>query len=463
MSQNQPPTTAIPQEHGVYQQAKIPPQSTEAEQALLGACFLKKEALEDGVAGLAPADFYRESHRLVFRAMVILFEQSEPIDLVTVTTALKDNGQLDQAGGMAYLANLTSHAFVSGYQAHIRIIKEKSLLRSLIVMGNNISEMCYMGNSPVDVVMADAEAELFAVTGAKNEKIESLKELVPPVLESVTKRREIGDSITGIPSGFYDFDRMTAGLQNTDLIIIAGRPSMGKTALALNFIRNAAVSSQVPALCFSLEMSKEQLTERLISCHGKVNSLGLRTGSLLDRDWSIMLKAADNLKSVPIFIDDSPSLSVTEIRVRSRRMVARHKVGLIVIDYLQLMRGSSASGANRTQEVSDISRGLKSLAKELKVPVIALSQLNRSLESRANKRPMLSDLRESGAIEQDADVICFIYRDEVYHKDSAKTGLAEIIVGKQRNGPTGDLTVAFLKEFSRFEDLTNQHSEPWNK
>ncbi|MBU1417383.1 MAG: replicative DNA helicase [Proteobacteria bacterium] len=442
--------------------ANIPPQALETEVALLGACFLYQEVVGDALSKLIAKDFYRTSHQLIFEAITKLFQKNEPVDLYTVHNMLQADGYLDAAGGMAYLSELSSVVpSVAGYGAWSRIIREKSMLRRMIIMGANIQQLCYQGNTPIDEVMAEAEAALFAVTGAKDEEIDSIKKLIPPVIKTVTSRREIGSAVTGIPTGFHELDRMTAGLQATDLIILAGRPSMGKTALAMNIVRNASYHSKVPCLCFSLEMSKEQLTERLISCHGKVNSQGLRTGGLLDRDWDIMLKAADNLADIPIYLDDTPSLSITDIRVRTRRMVARHKVGLVVIDYLQLMRGHGGAGANRQQEISDISRGLKTLAKELKIPVIALSQLNRSLETRADKRPMMSDLRESGAIEQDADVIAFIYRDEVYRKDSAKQGIAEIIIGKQRHGPTGDFSVAFMKEFSRFEDLTNNHSEPW--
>lgn len=437
---------------------RIPPQDLQAEEGLLGACLVAKEAVGVAVELLAATDFYRDANKEIFSIIQELFDRSEPVDMVTVVNGLKEAGKLDLVGGAARVATLSDVIPLGPHVASwARIIKKKSQLRRLIRLGSELIELGYVGSRSIEEIMAEAEAGLFALSSPDHEAVRSLKEIVPVVMETIEKRQQADSSVTGVHTGFHEMDRMTSGWQPGDLIILAGRPSMGKTALAFNLMLNA----KVPGLAFSLEMSGDELGERLLSNASLVNSQAMRTGNVMDRDWPKLTVGQGKLQAKDIHVDESASLSVVDVRIRARRMKARHDIGVIVVDYLQLMRGRTSN--SREQEIADISRGLKTLAKELKVPVIALSQLNRGVEQRADKRPKLSDLRESGAIEQDADVILFIYRDDYYNtrSDNPNKGLASIIIAKQRKGPTGDFDLHFQPEFSRFEDLSTWMDEPW--
>jgi replicative DNA helicase len=437
---------------------RLPPQNLEAEQCVLGSILLQQGALVKILELVEPSDFYREAHKIIFTAMVDLFEKNEPQDIITVSNILKNQNKLDEVGGPAYLANLTDIVPVAANIIfYAKIIRSKAILRRLIQTSTEIATRCYEEQDDIDSLVDDAEQTIFEISHSKsNQDFQALKKIIPETFKKVEKLAEKKELITGVPSGYEDLDRMTAGLQSSDLIIIAGRPSMGKTALAMNIVQNAAIFNKIPVAVFSLEMSKEQLGMRMLCSVSRVDSQSLRTGFIKDPDWPKLARATGILSEAPIFIDDTPALSVLEMRAKSRRLKAEHKVGLVVVDYLQLMRGRSGA-ERREQEISEISRSLKAMAKELDLPVIALSQLNRSLESRTDKRPQLSDLRESGAIEQDADVICFLYRDAVYNKseDNPKRHIAEVIIGKQRNGPTGSVELTFIDKFTTFESYTH--------
>ncbi len=436
---------------------RLPPQNLEAEQCVLGSVLLQQGALVKVLELVAPADFYREAHKIIFTAMVALFEKNEPQDIITVTNLLKDKNQLDDIGGPAYLSNLTDIVPVAANIAYYaQIIRSKAILRRLIQTSTEIAARCYEQQDDIDALVDDAEQTIFEISRTKSSQdFQSLSKIIPDTFKKVERLAEKKELITGVPTGYDDIDRMTAGLQSSDLIVLAGRPSMGKTALALNILQNTAILNKIPVAVFSLEMSKEQLGMRMLCSVSRVDSQDLRTGFIKDPDWPKLARATGILSEAPIFIDDSPAISVLEMRAKSRRLKIEHEIGLVVVDYLQLMRGRS-SAERREQEISEISRSLKAMAKELDLPVIALSQLNRSLESRPNKRPQLSDLRESGAIEQDADVICFLYRDEIYNKseDNPKRGIAEVIIGKQRNGPTGTVELTFIDKFTTFENYS---------
>ena len=436
---------------------RLPPQNLEAEQCVLGSILLQQGALVKILELVTPLDFYRDAHKIIFSAMVALFEKNEPQDIITVTNILKDKNQLEEIGGPAYLANLTDIVPVAAniiYYA--QIIRSKSILRRLILTCTEIASRCYEEQDEIDSLVDDAEQTIFEISRTKSSQdFQALSKIIPETFKRIERLAEKKELITGVPTGYDDLDRITAGLQPSDLIILAGRPSMGKTALAMNIVQNAAIFNKIPVAVFSLEMSKEQLGMRMLCSVSRVDSQDLRTGFIRDPDWPKLARATGILSDAPIFIDDTPAISVLEMRAKSRRLKAEHNIGLIVLDYLQLMRGRT-SAERREQEISEISRSIKAMAKELDLPVIALSQLNRSLESRPNKRPQLSDLRESGAIEQDADVICFLYRDEIYNKseDNPKRGIAEIIIGKQRNGPTGTVELTFIDKYTTFENYS---------
>ena len=436
---------------------RLPPQNLEAEQCVLGSILLQQGALVKILELVAPQDFYREAHKVIFNAMVALFEKNEPQDLITVTNLLSDRNQLDAIGGPAYLSNLTDIVPVAAniiYYA--QIIRTKSILRRLIQTCTEIASRCYEEQDDIDGLVDDAEQTIFEISRSKsNQDFQALSKIIPETFKRIEKLAEKKELITGVPTGYDDLDRITAGLQPSDLIIVAGRPSMGKTALAMNIVQNASIFHKTPVAIFSLEMSKEQLGMRMLCSVSRVDSQDLRTGFIRDPDWPKLARATGILSEAPIFIDDTPAIGVLEMRAKSRRLKTEHNIGLIVVDYLQLMRGR-LNAERREQEISEISRSLKAMAKELNVPVVALSQLNRSLESRPNKRPQLSDLRESGAIEQDADVICFLYRDEIYNKseDNPRRGIAEVIIGKQRNGPTGTVELTFIDKFTTFENYS---------
>ncbi len=448
--------------HSSVPGGRIPPQNVEAEQSVLGTILLSDHSLTAVLETLESADFYQDRHKLIFEAMVTLFEKNEPQDIITVSNKLKDLNSLEQAGGVAYLATLTSIVPVTANLLHYaKIIRQKAILRSLIRVNTEIASRCYDEQGDIDILVDEAEQAIFEIARSKsNQSFTPLKNIIPAAFETVEQLYKRKEMITGVPTGFAELDKMTAGLQPSDLIILAGRPSMGKTAFAMNIAQNAALLEKTGIAVFSLEMSKEQLAMRLLCSAGHIDSQRVRTGKLHTEDWPKLTRAVGMLTEAPMYIDDTPAISVLEMRAKVRRLASHFPLGMIIVDYLQLMRGRG-SIENRTQEISEISRSLKAMAKELKVPVIALSQLNRSLESRTDKRPMMSDLRESGAIEQDADVICFIYRDEVYNKadDNPNIGIAEIIIGKQRNGPTGTVKLTFIKEFTMFESLSG-YDEP---
>lgn len=437
---------------------KLPPQNLEAEQSILGSILLENNSINNVLEIISHSDFYSEAHRKIFNLMVELSEKNEPVDFITLSNALRNKNILDSVGGAAYLAslvdNVPSAANVANYA---KIVKEKAILRGLIGSATDIISSCYETGSDVDQVLDQAEHSIFEIAENKvRPSFYPIKEIVKDSFRSIEDLFARKELITGVPTGFEKIDDITSGLQKSDLIIIAGRPSMGKTAFALNIAQFAALEADTPVAVFSLEMSKEQLVFRLLASEAKVDSQRLRKGFLGETDWPKLTTAAGRLSEASLFIDDTPAITVLEMKAKSRRLKADRGLGLIIVDYIQLMRGGSYRDS-REQEISEISRSLKGLAKELKVPVIALSQLNRKVEDRTNRRPQMADLRESGAIEQDADVIAFIYRDEVYNKseDNPEKGTAEIIIGKQRNGPTGTVKLAFLEKFTCFENLSH--------
>jgi replicative DNA helicase len=433
----------------------VPPQNIEAEESVLSRILLEGTTLLEVVEILAPADFYRTSHQKIFAAMTDLFNRNEPIDTVTVANHLKESGQLEQVGGAAYLARLLDVPPAVDAPHYAGIIHDKAVLRRLIEKSNAIAKRCFLEQGNADDIVDYAEASIFEVTEKKaRQAFYPLSKLIDGNIDFLEEKQKNKSLVTGVPTGFTQLDNLTSGLQNSDLIILAGRPSMGKTALALNIARNAAVDHGVPVAIFSLEMSKEQLSLRMLCAEASIDSSRLRSGFFSMEDWERVTDAAGVLSAAPIFIDDSASLSAMDVRAKARRLKMDKNIGLIIIDYLQLMQGR-AGAERRDLEISEISRGMKALAKEISLPVIALSQLNRMLEQRTDKRPRLSDLRESGALEQDADVVAFIYRDEVYNKEETnpRKGIAEVILAKQRNGPTGDALLTFLAAYTRFENM----------
>ncbi|WP_084813396.1 replicative DNA helicase [Desulfogranum japonicum] len=441
----------------------LPPQNLEAEQAVLGTVLLQDKALLKIVEILEPRDFYRQAHQTIFSAMVLLFEKGEPHDLITVTSLLNDQNKLEEIGGAGYLASLTDIIPFSGTLVHhAQIIRKKSVLRRLIKTTSEVAARCYDTQDDIDSLVDEAERTIFEIAQSKSgQGFQPMSSIVPKAFDRITKLFDRQEHITGVATGYEELDRMTAGMQPADMIVLAARPSMGKTALALNIVQHAALVEKTPVAVFSLEMSMESLALRMLCSIGRVDSQRMRTGRLLDSDWPKLTRATGMLAESKIFIDDTAGITILEMRAKARRLKSEHDIGMVVIDYLQLMQGKSGV-ENRAQEISDISRSLKAMAKELDVPVIALSQLNRSLENRTDKRPQLADLRESGAIEQDADVIMFIYRDEVYNKaeDNPNKGIAELIVGKQRNGPTGTVKLTFLGQYTTFETYTNLTPPP---
>jgi len=443
-------------DEGAEQRLKVPPNSIEAEQALIGGLMLNAQAWDKIADVVVGDDFYRKDHRLIFAAIANLVEDGSPCDVVTVSEHLDSRGELDQAGGLAYLATLANEtAGAANARAYAKILRERSTLRALINAGNEISGNAFASDGrTASQVLDDAERMVFEIAekGSRGKRgFKSLKQILPEAVDRIDMLHQSEGNITGISTGYNEFDKLTAGLQPGELVIIAGRPSMGKTTLALNIAENAAIGSKVPTAIYSMEMPSQQLALRMISSLGRVDQTHLRTGNFPDEDWSRINTAVQLMSEAPIFIDDTPSLSPTEIRARARRLHREHDLGLIVIDYLQLMQ-VEGSKENRATEISEISRSLKALSKELAVPVIALSQLNRSVEQRTDKRPVMSDLRESGAIEQDADLIIFIYREEVYNQDTPRKGIADIAIAKQRNGPIGDFPLTFVGRYTKFEN-----------
>ena len=438
------------------QRLKVPPHSIEAEQSLLGGLMLDHQSWDKIADVITERDFYRKDHRLIFAAIASLAEDANPCDVVTVSECLDNRGELDSAGGLEYLASLANETpGAANARSYAKILRERSMMRSLISAGNEISGAAFTNDGrTASEIVDEAERLVFEIaeSGSRGRSgFKALKHILPDAVDRIDVLHQSEGDITGIPSGYTEFDKLTAGLQQGELIIVAGRPSMGKTTLAVNIAENAAIGSQVPTAIFSMEMPSQQLAFRMISSLGRVDQTHLRTGRFPDEDWSRINTAVQLMSEAPIFIDDTPSLSPTEIRARARRLQREHGLGLIVIDYLQLM-AVPGSKENRATEISEISRSLKALAKELSLPIIALSQLNRSVEQRTDKRPVMSDLRESGAIEQDADVIVFIYREEVYNPDTPRKGIADIAIAKQRNGPIGDFPLTFVGRYTKFEN-----------
>ncbi len=441
---------------------KLPPHSIEAEQSVLGGLLLDNEAWDTVYERLSESDFYRKDHRLIFNSIEMLVRDDKPCDVVTLAEWLDNNNELDKIGGLSYLASLAQNTPSSAnIAAYSNIVRERSVLRQMIRAGTEICNSAYNTEGrKAEEILDQAERMVFEIAEQQSRGRKGavdIKRLLTAAMERIDELFNSEEGLTGVSTGFADLDHMTSGLQKSDLIIVAGRPSMGKTAFSINIAEHVAIAAQLPVAVFSMEMPGEQLVMRMLSSLSRVNQQNVRTGKLTDDDWPKISSSVAILENTRLFIDDTPALTPGELRTRCRRIAREQKgLGLIVVDYLQLMQtGSNAE--NRATEISEISRSLKALAKELNVPVIALSQLNRSLEQRTDRRPVMSDLRESGAIEQDADVILFIYRDEVYHDDSPDKGTAEIIIGKQRNGPIGKVRLAFLGSYTKFEDLVRDN------
>lgn len=440
---------------------KLPPQNLSAEQSVIGAMLLDKNAIVHVIDLLQPDSFYRDAHRYIYEAILSIFERNEPADLVTVTEELRKSGKLDAVGGSVYISDLlNSVPTAANVTYYAKMVEEKAVLRRLIDAGTKIVNDCFDEQNKVDAVLDSAEKTIFEIALKKaRQGFHKIDHILKDVLDIMDKLYGKKEAITGIPSGFPDLDKMTAGFQNSDLIILAARPSVGKTALALNFAQNAAIRHKIPTAVFSLEMSKEMLAQRLLCAEAEIDSQKIKTASLSDSGWKRLVKSIERLSEAPIFIDDSPILTAMEMRAKARRLKMEHGIGLIVIDYLQLMQGKQ-SVENRVQEISEIARALKTLAREIDVPVIALSQLSRAIEQRQDRIPRLSDLRESGEIEQTADMVFFIHRDDYYNPNSDKGNIAQLIIAKHRNGPTGSVELVFRKEFTKFESRSTYEAAP---
>jgi len=434
---------------------KVPPHDIEAEQAVIGSMLTDKDAVISAIEVLKEEDFYREDNKAIYEAILNLYNRSEPIDIITVKSELESMGKFEQVGGLEYLAELPEKVpTTANSMKYIKIVEEKSTLRKLIKTANEIIELGYDPTEDVDDIMEGAEKKIFNVMQNKNQKgYAAMKDIL---VDSFTQLEELYNRkqhITGVPTGFADLDYKTAGLHSSDLVLVAARPAMGKSAFALNIATNAAIRAKVPVAIFSLEMSKEQMVNRILCSEAMVDSNKVRTGRLEEDDWSKLAEAIGPLSEAEIYIDDTPGISVMEIRAKCRKLKLEKNIGMVVIDYLQLVQGSNKRNGSREQEISEISRSLKILAKEIGVPVIALSQLSRAVEQRPDHRPMLSDLRESGAIEQDADIVMFLYRDDYYNQDSEKKGIAEVIIAKHRGGSTGTVELLWLGSYTKFVNL----------
>lgn len=440
---------------------RLPPQNIEAEQAVLGAIFLEPSSLTMASEILIPDDFYRAAHQKIFQMMLKLSDKGKAVDLITVTEELAAAKLLEDTGGVSYLSELAgSVPTAANIEYYAKIVEEKSLLRRLIRTATTIATDGYTREDEVEVLLGEAEKSILEVSGRKNAgAFHNIKDVLVRTYDNIEVMNNRAGEVTGIATGFSELDRMTAGFQRNDLIIVGARPSVGKTAFALNIAQNVAIKTGENIAIFSLEMGAEQLVMRLLCAEGNIDAQRLRTGSLTDEDWGKLTMAMGSLSNAGIFIDDTPGVRITDIRSKCRRLKQEHGLGMILIDYLQLILGSGRSGENRQQEVSEISRSLKALARELKVPVIALSQLSRGVEQRQDKRPMMSDIRESGSIEQDADVIAFLYRDDYYDRESESKNIIEIIIAKQRNGPTGTVSLAFVKEYNKFVNLERRFDD----
>jgi len=439
---------------------RVPPQNIEAEMAVLGSMLIEEEAIAIAIEIIDATYFYKEAHRKIYQSVVSIFDSNKPVDLVTLIDDLKKKGELEEVGGPVYITSLTTVVPTAANIRHYaKIVKEKSLLRSLITTATQIVADGYESEEDVDKLVDKAERLIFEITSRKIDKdLIPLKEIIKDSIETIDILYQRKANVTGVPTGFFEFDIMTAGLQSSDFIVIAGRPSMGKSALISSMAEHIGVIEKIPVAIFSLEMSKEQLVQRMLCSHARVDAHKVRTGFLAQSDWPKLTAAAGKLSEAPIYIDDTPGITVLELRAKARRLKAQFDIQLIVLDYMQLMQGPAGS-ENRQQEISEISRSLKALARELKVPMIAVSQLSRAVETRSDRRPQLSDLRESGAIEQDADVVVLLLREEYYNPTEENRGIADIILAKQRNGPVGTIKLAFVKEYTRFENLAKTSEE----
>jgi replicative DNA helicase len=437
---------------------RIPPQNMEAEQAVLGAMLIEREAISKVAELLRPEDCYREAHRLIYNAMLELFNKNDAVDMVTVIEFLRKEDKLEAAGGIAYVTSLANSVpTAANVLYHARIVEEKALLRQLINAATNIAGMGYEGSEEVATILDSAEKMILSVSSRKmGGEFTPIKSIIFDAFNKIEQLYASKGSITGLSTGFKDLDKLTSGLQPSDLILIAARPSMGKTAFVLNIAQHIGIAEKKAVAFFSLEMSKEQLVQRMLCAESAIDSQRLRIGELEAKDWTKLVSGADRLSAAPIFIDDTAGITVMEMRSKARRLKIEHNLSLIIIDYLQLMQGSGKGkgSENRQQEISEISRSLKALAREINVPVIALSQLSRSVESRQVKKPMLSDLRESGSLEQDADIVAFLYRDDYYNPDSEQKNITEVIIAKHRNGPVDTVQLFFHKQFTKFSDLS---------
>ena len=436
---------------------RIPPQNLDAEMAVLGSMLIDEEAIPVAAEALTSQSFYKDSHRKIFEAVLNLYNNNRPVDMITVSDELKRAGLLDQVGGATGLTDLVNCVPTAANISHYAgIVKEKSILRSLITNATQIVGLSYESDGNVDELLDRAERLIFEISENKKEAaFLPLKDIIKDSIDTIDRLYQNKSHVTGIPTGFVDFDNRTAGLQISDLVVIAGRPAMGKSSFALSIAEHAGVIEKIPMAFFSLEMSKEQLVQRMLCSHARVDAHKVRTGYIAPSDWPKLTAAAGKLSEANIFIDDTAAISVMELRTKARRLKAQHNIQMVVLDYLQLMRGSSMREENRQQEISDISRSLKALARELNVVVVAISQLSRAVEMRTDHRPQLSDLRESGAIEQDADLVVLILREEYYNPKPENIGVAEVIIAKQRNGPTGSLNMSFIKEYTKFENLAH--------
>lgn len=434
---------------------RIPPQNLEAEMAVLGSMLLSKEAISQAVEILKEDYFYEDRNRQIFSAIIGFSEEGKTVDLVTLKEELKKKKVLKEIGGVSYLTTLTNVVpTAANIEQYAHIVKEKALLRSLISASTQIIKESYDPSQNPDLLLDRAEKAIFDVVQYKVEsKVFSFSQLIKDSIETIDRLYQNKENITGLPSGFHELDTMTAGLQPSDLIVIAGRPSMGKSALVCAIAENVGVVNKLPLVFFSLEMSRQQLVQRMLCSCARIDAHKVRTGFLSHSDWPILINTASKLSEAPIFVDDTPGISVLELRAKARRLKAHYDIQMVIVDYLQLMQGP-AKAENRQQEISEISRSLKALARELNVPVLAISQLSRAVEARTNRRPQLSDLRESGAIEQDADLVLLLLREEYYNPTEENKGIAEAIIGKQRNGPVGSIKLAFIKEYARFENLS---------
>ncbi len=442
------------------EEIKVPPQNVEAEKAVLGSMLIDEDAIAYALEILESSCFYNDAHREIFSSILALFNNHKAVDLITLIDLLKKNKKLDAIGGAAYLTSLTEAVpTAANVQHYARIVKEKSMLRSLISNATQIVTEGYSSEVNMEELLDNAERLIFSITDSKSSNgAVHVKDIVKDSIETIDKLYQRKAHVTGVASGYTDFDMRTAGLQASDLIIVAGRPSMGKSAFAICIAEHAGVVEKIPVGFFSLEMSKEQLVQRILCSHARVDAHKVRSGFLSHSDWPKLTAAAGKLSEAPIYIDDTPAISAMELRAKARRLKAHHDVQLIIVDYLQLMRGSSRI-ENRQQEISEISRSIKALARELCVPIIAISQLSRAVEARQDHRPQLSDLRESGAIEQDADLVVLLLREEYYNPTEENKGLAEVIIAKQRNGPVGSSKLTFIREYMRFENLSHAASE----